>query len=393
MTYDFKTLISRKNIGAEKWEGMRKISPNIGEDIIPFSVADMELKNPPEIIEGLKEYLDSMVLGYTSATDNYYNAVCSWMQRRHKWEINKDWIVEFAGVVPALFTIVKALTNPKDGVMVMTPVYSPFYSAIISEGRTIVKTPLVLKGNQYEVDFEDFEEKARMDSTKMLILCNPHNPVGRVWTKEELVRIGRICIDNNVLIVSDEIHFDIIMPEYEHTVFASISKEFEQHSIICTAPSKTFNLAGLQTSNIIIPNSDIRKKINKFKQKQGDFMLNIFGYKACEIAYTKCEEWLEQLIELLSQNKSLLVEFIEKNIPEIKVIDLQGTYLQWIDCRALGMDYKKLEEFMQKEALLFLNEGYVFGEEGQGFERINLACPTEVLQKALDRLLVALNNR
>ncbi len=390
MKYDFESLISRKNVGSSKWNLMQKINNNLADNIIPFSVADMEFKSPPQISEGLKKYIDSSILGYTVATEEYYKAVCGWMERRHNWNIDKEWILEFPGVVPALYTIVRALTKEDDGVLVMTPVYYPFYKAIESNKRNLIKNKLVLKNNHYEIDFEDLEEKVKKESAKLLILCNPHNPVGRVWTKEELIKIGRMCIENNVLIVSDEIHFDLIMPEYKHTVFANISEEFAESSVICTAPSKTFNLAGLQTSNIIVSNKEIRYKIlREYRTSTGNLLLNAFGYKACEIAYNECEEWLDELIKIINENKRLVENFINKNLPEIKIINLEGTYLQWLDFRALEKDHLALEKFMQLEAQLFLDEGYVFGEEGRGFERINLACPTKVLEEALDRLFQA----
>lgn len=390
MNYDFKTLVSRKAVGSSKWGSMVKNNGNISDDIVPFSVADMEFINAPEIKEGLKKYIDSTILGYTGATENYYKSICNWMERRHNWKINKEWIVEFEGVVPAIHTIVQALTNEGDGVMVMTPVYYPFYKSIRNHNRKIIETELKLDNNKYEINFEDLLEKAKNPNTKMLILCNPHNPVGRVWSEKELREIGKICIDNNVIVVSDEIHFDLIMPGYKHTVFANICDEFKEISITCTAPSKTFNLAGLQTSNIVIANSKMREKVRTFHEKNGHFSLNILGYKACEIAYNECEEWLNELIGILETNKKLVEDFIETNIPEVKVIPLEGTYLQWLDFRALEIDHKNLEKFMQNEALLFLDEGYIFGIGGQGFERINLACPTSVLESALNRLLDAI---
>lgn len=387
--YDFETLVSRKNVGSFKWDAIKNINENVCDDIVPFSVADMEFKNAPEIMEGLKKYIDSSILGYTGPTKRYYEAICNWMERRHNWKINKEWIIEFHGVVPALHTIVQALTNEGDGVIVMAPVYYPFYKSITNHNRKIIKTELILNDNRYEINFNDLLEKAKDPNTKMIILCNPHNPVGRVWSEEELRKIGEICIANNVIVVSDEIHFDLIMPGYKHTIFSNICEEFRDISITCTAPSKTFNLAGLQTSNIIIANPEIRDKVKNIHEKNGNFSLNIFGYKACEIAYNKCEEWVDQLIKVLSINKKLAEDFIKINIPEVKIIPLEGTYLQWLDFRELESDYKKLEKFMQNEAQLFLDEGYVFGEEGEGFERINLACPTKVLEDALNRLLEA----
>lgn len=391
--YDFETLVPRNKMGSIKWDEMKKANPDVAEDIVPFSVADMEFKNPPEIIEGLKQYLDEVILGYTMPTDAYYDAVEGWMKRRHNWNINKESIVLSSGVVPALFTAVKAFLNPGDGVILLTPVYYPFFMAAKANGCNVAESPLKYDGTSYEIDFDDFEQKAKDPANKILLLCNPHNPVGRVWTEEELLRIGRICIDNNVLVVADEIHFDLIMPGYRHTVFASISEEFAQHSITCTAPSKTFNLAGMQTSNIIISNKEIREKFSIANQNAGNMLLNILGYKACEIAYNKCEKWLDELIEVIEGNRKYFVEFIEKNTPEIKPVRMEGTYLQWFDCRGLGMSYKELEHFMTKEAMMFLDEGYIFGRPGEGFERINLACPKHVLEKALINLKTQLDKR
>lgn len=391
MEYDFQTLVSRKGLGSAKWNIIEGLKDDGEEEVIPFSVADMEFKNAPEIIEGLKEYVDSAIYGYTEATKKYYDSVCSWMEKRHDYKIEPEWIVEFPGVVPALHIIVQALTNINDGVIVMTPVYYPFYKVINIHGRKIIKNQLIYDKGKYAIDFKDLEEKASREDTKLIILCNPHNPVGRVWTIDELKKVGEICIRNNVLVISDEIHFDLIMEEYKHTVFSTISKEFEENSIICTAPSKTFNLAGLQVSNIIIANKNIREIVKKEREKSGFPRLNTFGFKACELAYTKCENWLDELLKVLNENRKLVKEFLNKNIPEVQVIPLEGTYLQWLDFRKLESDYVKLQDFMENEAKLFLDEGYIFGKEGQGFERINIACPKHILEKALNRLLEAVN--
>lgn len=383
--YDFDNIINRSNAGAAKWEQMKKWNPTVSEGVIPFSVADMEIKNPPEIIEGLKEYLDSAILGYTLPTDNYLNSVCHWMKKRHSWEVKPEWIVGAPGVVHAFYSAIKAFSAPGDGIIVMSPVYYPFYSSIERNNRKLIKTPLVRDGLTYNIDFEDFEKKAQDENNKILLFCSPHNPVGRVWTKEELKKLGSICLKNNILIISDEIHFDLIMPNYKHTVFATLSEELANNMIICTAPSKTFNLAGMQISNIIIPNKKIRRTYIKEVQSNGFFTLNALGYKACEIAYTQCEKWLEDLIKLIQHNHLELKKYIEENIPIIKVFDLQGTYLQWLDFTGLGLNKNELEKLMH-ESELFFDEGYVFGEEGIGFERMNLACPTKILMEALDRL-------
>lgn len=392
MKYDFETVVNRASTGSSKWEQMKGWNPNVAEDIVPFSVADMELKNPPQIIEGLKKYLDSAILGYTLPTEHYLHAVCEWMKRRHNWEIKPDWIMGSTGVVSAFYTAIRALSNPGDGVIIMTPVYYPFYSAIERNRRRIVKNPLIKTESSYLIDFDDLENKAKDPNNKILLFCSPHNPVGRVWTKDELERVGEICLRNNVLIISDEIHFDLIMPGYHHTVFASLSEEFADQCIVCTAPSKTFNLAGMQTSNIVIKNKEIRDMYLRESEANGFFTLSILGYKACEIAYTECEDWLNQLIKLVAHNHNELKKYMETNIPQIKVYDLQGTYLQWMDFRQLGLGKDELEKVMHEKAQVFFDEGYVFGEEGEGFERMNLACPTQTMMNALKRLKSTVDN-
>ncbi len=393
MKYDFETIVNRKNTVSAKWEGMKSLNPNVSEGIIPLSVADMELKNPPEIIKGLQEYLEDVILGYPTTTERYLGAVTNWTKRRYNWETKPEWLINTPGVVNAFFQAVKAFTNKGDGVIVMTPVYYPFYMAVEKNERNIVRNPLILnEEGKYEIDFNDLREKAKVSTNKLLILSNPHNPVGRVWTEEELRKVGEICLENNVLVVSDEIHCDLIMPGYKHTTFANICDEFADNTITCISPSKTFNIAGMQCSNIFIKNEKLREKYLEELLKTAQFnRLNILGFKATEIAYTQCDEWLSQLIELIDTNRKMLTEFIENNLPQIKVINMEGTYLQWIDCRNLGIDYKELERINIFEAELFTDEGYIFGEEGIGFERLNLACPTKVLMDALERFKNALD--
>ena len=387
MKYDFTTVVNRSNTGSSKWELMKSLNPNVSEGIIPLSVADMELKNPPEIIKGLQEYLENAVLGYPSATKEFLDAVTSWTKRRYGWETKSEWIINTPGIVNAFYQCVRAFTNPGDGVIVMTPVYYPFFMAIETNDRKIVRNPLILNDNgKYEIDFDDLEKKAKIDSNKMLILSNPHNPVGRVWTKEELTKIGNICLENNVLVISDEIHCDLIMPGYTHTTFANICEDFAQNTITCIAPSKTFNLAGMQCSNIFIKNEELKEKyLNELMKTAQVSRLNTLGYIATKIAYTQCDEWLDELIKLIDTNRKELTKYIQANIPQIKVINMEGTYLQWLDCRGLEIDYKELERINIFEAELFIDEGYIFGVEGEGFERINLACPTSVLMDALER--------
>lgn len=393
MKYDFETMVSRRNTGSSKWDGMYVLNPDVPDGIVPFSVADMEFKNAPQIAEGIAEYLKNSIMGYTFATDTYYDAVIGWMKRRHQWDIKKEWIVEYPGVVPALYHMVQLFTQPDEGVILFTPVYYPFYNAVRKSGRTLVETRLILNGNRYEIDFEDFEKKAKESKNKLCLLCNPHNPVGRVWTEEELERIGKICLENNILVVSDEIHHDLIMPGYKHTIYAKVSEKIAQNCIICTAPSKTFNMAGMMTSNLIIPNPELKEKVYEYRESQAVFFCNMAGYKGCEIAYNDCEDWLIELLEVLDRNRQLVEGFMKEKFPQITVIQLEGTYLQWLDCRKLGLSYKELEKFMIEEAYIFTDEGYVFGEPGEGFERINLACPTWVLKEALQRMEQAWKNR
>lgn len=390
--YDFETIRPRVGMGALKWDGMYAMNSNVSEDVIPLSVADMEFIHAPEIGEAIGEYCKKEILGYSNGQPSYYQAIVDWMNKRHGWKIEADWIVEYPGVVPALYHCVKAFTQPGEKVLLLTPVYYPFYSAIKKGERELVQSELLLKGDHYEIDFNDFEEKAKDPAVKLFIMSNPHNPVGRVWTNEELTRLGQICIDNDVLVVSDEIHKDLIMPGYKHTVFASINEVFSDRCITCTAPSKTFNLAGMCTSGIIISNRDIRKRLYDFREEQAMFFCNSAGRVACETAYNNCEGWLEELLVVLDNNRKTVETFFAENMPEVKVIRLEGTYLQWLDFRAWGMSYKELEEFMVKEALIFGDEGYIFGKSGEGFERLNLACPTRVLEAALDRILEARKN-
>lgn len=389
--YDFETVIRREDSGSMKWGELKAYGP-VDDDVIPFSVADMEFKNPPEVVEGLKEFLDTSILGYAQPTQKYKMAVKGWMEKQFGWTIETDWIRDTPGVINAFFTAVRTFTKEGEGVMLMTPVYYPMYFAIERNNRVLVDNKLIYNNGRYEIDFEDFEEKAKNSNTKLLILCSPHNPSGRVWTLEELTRIGRICIDNDMIIVSDEIHSDLVMPGYHHTVFASVNEEFAQNSIVCTAPSKTFNLAGLQTSNVFIPNKELRERF--FKEEScadGNPKCNILGLEGCRLAYEKCEGWLEECKKLIDHNRQLVVDFLAKEFPQIIVTPLEGTYLLWMNFRPLGIESHQLAEVLKSEAKLFFDEGFIFGEQGDGFERWNLACPTYYIEKALERLKVTLN--
>ena len=388
MKYDFETLIPRKNMGSRKWNVMAQHNPNAAEDVIPLSVADMEFRNPPELAQGLKDYIDRSILGYTLPNDAFYQSVARWMKNRHQWDIKPEWLVQAPGVVNALFGIVKTFTEPGDGIIIMQPVYYPFSAAITQNGRELVNNALIYEDYAYRIDFDDLEKKAKDPKNKMLILCSPHNPIGRVWTREELEKVGRICIDNNVLVVSDEIHFDFILTGPKHTVFANISEEFAQHCIICTAPSKTFNIAGLKISNIVIPNDHLRKQL--MEKNQRDFASNALGIQACRICYDDCGAWKDEMLCMIEYNYQQVKKFVEEKLPQIKVIELQGTYLLWLDCTALGLSDEELEK-LTLGADLYLDEGYLFGPGGSGFERINLACPTRYLMAAMERFQKAIS--
>ena len=343
MKYDFITAPNRRNSGSSKWEGMKGLNPNVPEGVVPLSVADMELKNPPEIMGGLKEYLDQSVLGYPCGTDSFYEAVESWTRRRYGWETKREWLITTPGIVNAFHQAVLAYTEPGDGVILLTPVYYPFSFAVRRNDRKEVRCPLVNINGRYEMDYELLEEMAGKPENKLIIFCSPHNPVGRVWTRDELEKVGRLCIDNDVFIVSDEIHCDLIMPGYEHTVMANISSELEAHTMTCIAPSKTFNLAGMQSSCIFIPDEEKRGiYMTQLLHTAQSNRLSVLGYKSTELAYTRCDGWLEECIQLLVRNRKAVEDFIEKELPRVKVTPLEGTYLMWLDCRRLGIDYKEL---------------------------------------------------
>ena len=387
MQYDFTTHIDRRGVGSEKWELMLSENPAVPAGIVPLSVADMEVENPPEVRRALHELIDAGPLGYTIPTDRFTSACIDWQVRRHGWRPDASWMVTTPGVVPAIFCAVSELTSPGDSVIIQPPVYYPFKMAIESAGRGLVENPLKVVDGRYEMDFDDLAEKAARPDAKMLVLCSPHNPVGRVWEVSELRRLIDICMANDVLIVSDEIHNDLIMPGNSHTTLASIMSEAElSRTVVCTAPSKTFNLAGCQASVIYIPDEGLRKSFEGGFEKLCLRELNAFAYTATTAAYEQCEGWLGQLIDLVWTNFSLLVDWVANHHPELDVYELQGTYLAWVDFRGWNLRPEELKSFMRDEALLWLDEGDMFGAEGAGFERFNLACPTDVLESSLERL-------
>ena len=389
MTYDFDTLTDRSNTNSIKWEpGVLKRMFG-REDLLPLWVADMDFKCPQPVIEALTERARHGIFGYSEPSEDYYEAIIDWNRRRNNWNISKEWFVYTPGVVPAVNYLIHTFSRPGDKVIIQNPVYYPFANSIRKNGRQLVDNPLVLEGSSYRMDFEDLEGKAKDPLAKILILCSPHNPVGRVWTREELTRLGEICIENDVLVISDEIHSDLILKGHTHTPFAVISEDFAENSVVCTAPSKTFNLAGLQLSNIFIPNIKLRREFRQTMERLSLTRPNTFAITAATAAYREGEEWLEQLLEYLKGTVSWVRDFIEKELPGVSLIEPEGTYLAWLDFRALEPDPKALEKLMLEKAKIALDEGYIFGRGGEGFERINLACPRSLVEKAFKAIRAA----
>lgn len=378
MKYDFTSVPDRRNCGSNKWNAAK----NASTENVPLSVADMEFYPAPQIVSAIKKTAEGSVLGYTSATEEYYDAVIGWMKRRHGFDVKKEWIINTPGVVDALAILIQAATNPGDGVIILTPVYYPFDMAVLAKSRKIIYSELINKDGRYEIDYADLEKKCK--KAKAILFCNPHNPVGRVWTEEELSRVADICCRNGVFIIDDEIHHDIIMPGYKHTVMAKTGGQVLSNIAVCTAPSKSFNLAGLQCSNIIIPDSKIRAKATACSLFNMQMGLNIFAYPSCIAAYNECEDWLEEMLTVVHGNALLVESFMAENFPEIKVSPLEGTYLQWLDMRGLGMTHTELREMLEG-AGLYLDNGEMFGPLGRGFQRINLACAKATVEKALVR--------
>lgn len=384
--HDFTTLVDRSAMGSVKWHLMHEANPSVPPGIAPFSVADLDLKNAPEIIAGLQSFLDEAVLGYTMAPESYTQAVRDWLRRRHGWAVEAQWLVPTSGVVPAFFNAIRSFTEPGDGVIIQTPAYYPFYQAIERNRRRLARNPLVLREGRFRIDFDQLRELAREPANKLLLLCSPHNPTGRVWTREELQQVADIVLANDLVLVSDEIHFDLVLPGHRHTVVSTLGEEIARRTVVCTAPSKTFNLAGMATSNIVIPDPDLRRRFVAGLEAIGFLFPNMLGYKACELAYTRGEAWLEGLLQLVRRNHERVRRFMAERLPAVTVFDLEGTYLQWMDFRALGKSAEELQALHEQQALVFFDEGTIFGEEGAGFERMNLAAPEATVQQALERL-------
>lgn len=389
MPYDFDTVIERKNTDSLKYDfAARRGKP---EDILPLWVADMDFKTPPCIIEALAEKNRHGVFGYSDTGSEYTKVLKDWFSRRFGWHIEPDWLVKTPGIVTAVFIAVRALTQPEDAVIIQQPVYYPFSSAVTSTSRRLVVNRLVIENGRYRIDFKDFEKKIKDNHVKMFILCSPHNPVGRVWDKDELERMGDICLRHGVTVISDEIHADFVYPGHRHLVFADLKPEFKDITVTCTAPSKTFNLAGLQISNTFIPNPNLRNAFEREYSSCGLSQIGIMGIVACKAAYSGGEDWLEELKEYLYGNLGFLRDFLARELPQIRLVEPDGTYLAWLDFRESGIPAGELDDFIIQKAGLWLDDGAMFGAGGEGFQRINIACPRETLKQAMEKLKQAFN--
>lgn len=389
MSYNFDEIVDRKNTGSIKYDFAAE--RGMPEDVLPLWVADMDFKAPQPVIDALVKASAHGIYGYSDVKGDYFDTLHTWFSTRFGWEAEASWLVKTPGVVCAIATAVRGLTEKGDAVLIQRPVYYPFTRCIEVNDRQLVNNPLIYKNGRYSIDFEDFEQKIIDNDVKLFILCSPHNPVGRVWTKEELTRMGDICLAHNVTVVSDEIHADFVYEGQAHTIFASIKPEFADISLICTAPSKTFNLAGLQASNIFIPNRTLRHAFKAEMERSGFSQAGLMGLVACQAAYAHGAEWLAALRQYLASNLSYIRDFLQENLPQVKLIEPEGTYLVWLDFNELGLSEEALEDLIVNKARLWLDRGAMFGPEGEGFERFNIACPKATLEKAFTQLKAAID--
>lgn len=386
MKYDFDKTIDRRATNSYKWD-------SAPEGVLPMWVADMDFRTAPAIIDALQKRVAHGIFGYTRVPDAYYDAVTSWFSRRHGWDIDREWIIYTSGVVPAVSAVIKALTVPGDKVIVQTPVYNCFFSSIRNNGCEIVSNPLRRTADTYEMDFDALERCAADPRTKVMLLCNPHNPAGRVWTPDELTRLGNICLRNGVTVVADEIHCELVYQGFKYTPFASLSDAFLHRSVTCVSPSKAFNIAGLQIANIVAFDNDLRSRIDKAININEVCDVNPFGVAATIAAYNEGEEWLNQLVDYLHGNYEAMAEFCRRELSEFPITRLEGTYLVWMDCSSLGMPSDALEHALLEDARLWLNAGTMYGAEGEGYMRWNIACPRSVMLDGLNRFLNFVRSR
>lgn len=386
MKYDFDKTIDRRATNSYKWD-------SAPEGVLPMWVADMDFRTAPAIIDALQKRVAHGIFGYTRVPDAYYGAVTSWFSRRHGWDIDREWIIYTSGVVPAVSAVIKALTVPGDKVIVQTPVYNCFFSSIRNNGCEIVSNPLRRTADTYEMDFDALERCAADPRAKVMLLCNPHNPAGRVWTPDELTRLGNICLRNGVTVVADEIHCELVYQGFKYTPFASLSDAFLHRSVTCVSPSKAFNIAGLQIANIVAFDNDLRSRIDKAININEVCDVNPFGVAATIAAYNEGEEWLNQLVDYLHGNYEAMAEFCRRELPEFPITRLEGTYLVWMGCSSLGMPSDALEHALLDDARLWLNAGTMYGAEGEGYMRWNIACPRSVMLDGLNRFLNFVRSR
>lgn len=381
---NFDEVIDRRGSNCLKYDFAKK--RGMPEDVLPLWVADMDFKTSSYVEDALVKRAKDAIFGYSEVESEYFESVAGWMKKHHAWSPEESWLIKTPGVVFALAMAVKAYTDAGDNVLIQQPVYYPFSEVITDNGRKIVSNDLYLgEDNKYHIDFEDFEKKIRDNRIKLFFLCNPHNPVGRVWTKEELIRLGDICLKYGVIVVSDEIHNDFIFSG-EHNVFASLKKEYEDISVVCTSPSKTFNLASMLISNIFIPNNELKLKFRKQMDAAGISQLSVLGLVATEAAYRDGEEWYQALMKYIKGNIEFVKEYVNQNLKDVKMIDSEGTYLVWLDFRDTEIDADELDRKIIYDAKLWLDSGKIFGDTGKGFQRINVACPRVTLKEALERL-------
>ncbi len=384
MKYNFDEIIDRRGTDSMKYDYAQRMGKPA--DVLPLWVADMDFKSPPGVLAALEERCRHGIFGYSEPGEEYYKALTDWYASRFGFEIQRPWVVKAPGVVYAICLCIRAFTRPGDAVLIQQPVYHPFEKSVKNNGRRLSVNQLVYGDGSYSVDFADFEERIVRDGVKLFLLCSPHNPVGRVWTEEELIRMGEICHRHGVLVVADEIHADFIYPGYRHHVFSGVRPEFGDFTVTCTAPSKTFNLAGIQVANILIPNRERRHEYKREADQAGYAELSVIGLTACRAAYETGEEWLSELLLYLKGNLDLLRSFLSEKLPRIRMVEPEGTYLVWLDFSGLGLSDQELDAFLLNKAHLWLNSGPIFGAGGEGFQRMNIACPRPILTRALQQL-------
>ncbi len=386
--YNFDEEIDRIQTDSVKWSINDKLFGR--KDVIPMWVADMDFRAPQPVIDALMQRAEHGIFGYAARPDNYYQAVIDWLKKRHGWETQRSWHITTPGVVPAISAAILAYTQPGEKIIIQSPVYHPFFKLVRNHGRQVVENTLLNADGYYTMDFAQLDRQLADPWVRMLILCSPHNPIGRVWTRDELAQLGQLCVKHGVLVVSDEIHADLVYSwAPKHTPYASISAEMAASSVTLLAPSKTFNLAGLYTSVALVPDPRLFQRLSQIMETLGIGGSSVFGLAGLEAAYCHGEEWLDQLLAYIEGNLLFLEEYITRQIPQIHVRKPEGTYLVWLDCRALGLTREDLRKFMIHEAGLGLDEGAVFGDAGTGFMRLNAACTRATLQRALDQLAEA----